>query len=93
MAVAIVTYLVIGLFVGMLVRLARSETTSLAGMAGVGGAGGVIGGVVANLLFSDEIELDLYGWVGAAILAIIAVLVIRTRPATSTTTTETTTTE
>ena len=93
MAVAIITYLVIGLFVGMLVRLARSETTSLAGMAGVGGAGGVIGGVVANLLFSDEIQLDLYGWVGAAVLAIIAVLVIRTRPATSTTTAETTTTE
>lgn len=93
MAVAIITYLVIGLFVGMLVRLAQSETTSLAGMAGVGGAGGVIGGVVANLLFSDEIQLDLYGWVGAAILAIIAVLVIRTRPTTTVKTTETTPTE
>jgi hypothetical protein len=88
MAVAIVTYLVIGLFVGMLVRLARSETTSLAGIAGVGGAGGVIGGVAANLLFSDEIQLDLYGWVGAAILAIIAVLVIRTAPASSSADTE-----
>ena len=92
MAVAIVTYLVIGLFIGMLVRLAGSETSSLAGVAGVGGAGGVIGGVAANLLFSDEIQLDIYGWVGAAILAIIAVLVIRTF-FTDTATTETTTVE
>lgn len=85
MAAAIVAYIVVGLIIGMLVRLARSESTSLIGMAGIGGAGGVVGGVVANLLFSDEIQLDLAGWAGSAILAIIAVLVIRTSSSAETT--------
>lgn len=77
MAAAIVIYLGIGLVVGVLARFTRSETSSLAGMTGSGGAAGLIGGVVANLLLSDRIELDAAGLVGSVLLAIIAVLVVR----------------
>ncbi len=76
MATAIVIYLGIGLVVGALARFTKSETSSLAGMVGTGGAGGLIGGVAANLLLSDDIELDAAGVVGSVLLAIIAVLVV-----------------
>jgi hypothetical protein len=74
--VAIVVYVLIGLVVGALARFGKSETSSLAGMLGTGGAGGVVGGVAANLLFSDDIVLDIYGGLGSAILALVAVLVV-----------------
>lgn len=76
---AIAVYLVIGLLVGMFVYLPRSKSSSLAGLVGSGGAGGVIGGVLANLLFSDGITLDAAGLVGSVILSIVAVLAIRSR--------------
>lgn len=89
MATAIVAYVLVGLAIGVIVHLMGSRTTTLAGMAGIGGAAGVIGGVVANLLFSDDIQLDLAGWAGSIILAIVAVLVITTRaPESQETTTE-----
>ena len=77
MGAAIVVYIGIGVVVGLLARFTTSETSSLAGMAGSGGAGGLIGGIVGNLLFSDEIALDAPGLIGAAVLAIVAVLVVR----------------
>lgn len=77
---AIFMYVLIGLLIGVIATFARGGTTTLAGAAGVGGAAGAIGGVVANLIFSGgNIVLDLVGSLGAAILAIIAVLTIRTR--------------
>jgi FtsH-binding integral membrane protein len=78
MAAAILIYIGIGLVVGALARFTKSETSSLAGMTGAGGVAGLIGGVVANLLLSDGIELDAAGLVGSVLLAIIAVLVVRT---------------
>ncbi|MEX2424455.1 MAG: hypothetical protein WD990_10790 [Acidimicrobiia bacterium] len=77
MGAAIVVYIGIGVVVGLLARFTTSETSSLAGVAGSGGAAGLIGGVVGNLLFSDEIAIDAPGLVGAAVLAIVAVLVVR----------------
>lgn len=74
---AFVIYVLIGLLVGVIASFAKA--LSLSGAAGVGGAAGVVGGVVANLIFSDGIVLDLYGSVGAAILALVAVLTISTR--------------
>lgn len=84
MAAAIVAYLVVGLLVGLVIRLTSGEESSLAGLLGGGGAGGLIGGVAANLIFSDGIELDLAGWLGSVILAIVVVLVMRTQASTST---------
>jgi hypothetical protein len=77
MGAAIVVYIGVGVVVGMLARFTTSETSSLAGVAGSGGAGGLIGGIVGNLLFSDEIVIDAPGLVGAAVLAIVAVLAVR----------------
>ena len=74
---AIVVYIGVGLVVGALARFTKSSTSSLAGVLGVGGAGGAIGGIVANVLLSDEIEIDAAGLVGSAVLAIVAVLVVR----------------
>lgn len=89
MVTAIVAYIVVGLAIGVIVHVMGSRTTTLAGMAGIGGAGGVIGGVVADLIFSDDIQLDLAGWAGSIILAIVAVLVVTTRaPETQETTTK-----
>ncbi|HEX2152548.1 MAG TPA: hypothetical protein VHL52_01035 [Acidimicrobiia bacterium] len=89
MVTAIVAYVVVGLAIGLIVHVMGSRTTTLAGMTGIGGAAGVIGGVVANLIFSDDIQLDLAGWAGSIILAIVAVLVITTRaPQPQETTTE-----
>jgi uncharacterized membrane protein YeaQ/YmgE (transglycosylase-associated protein family) len=78
MFVAILVYIGVGLVVGVLARFNESETSSLAGMLGTGGAAGLIGGGVANLLFSDGLELDAAGWVGSVVLAIVAVLVVKT---------------
>ncbi|MFP3913604.1 MAG: hypothetical protein ACLFWM_01920 [Actinomycetota bacterium] len=77
MATAIVAYLVVGLLIGLVIRLAGGEVVGLAGSVGAGGAGGLIGGVVANLLFSDGVELDIAGWLGSIVLAIVVVLVLR----------------
>ncbi len=77
MLTAIVVYIGVGLLVGAVTYLAKSETSSMAGMLGSGGAGGLIGGVVANLIFSDGIDLDLAGLAGSVILAIVVVLTIR----------------
>lgn len=77
MGAAIVVYIGVGVVVGLLARFTNSETSSLAGVAGSGGAGGLIGGIVGNLLFSDEITIDAPGLIGAAVLAIVAVLVVR----------------
>ena len=77
MGAAIVVYIGVGVVVGLLARFTTSETSSLAGVAGSGGAGGLIGGIVGNLLFSDEIAIDAPGLVGAVVLAIVAVLVVR----------------
>jgi hypothetical protein len=74
--VGILVYILIGLAVGALARFNKSETSSLAGNLGTGGAGGLAGGVAANLLFSDAIVLDVYGVIGSAILALVAVLVV-----------------
>lgn len=81
MAAAIVAYLVVGLLVGLVVRVTSGEESSLAGLLGAGGAAGLIGGVVANLVFSDGVGLDLAGWIGSVVLAIAVVLVIRTSQA------------
>lgn len=76
MLAAIVVYIGIGLVVGAVVRFQQSES-SLAGVLGSGGVGGAIGGIFANLLFSDDITIDGPGLAGAAILGIVAVLVVR----------------
>jgi len=77
MGAAIAVYIGVGLVVGVLARFTNSETSSLAGVTGSGGAAGLIGGIVGNLLFSDEIAIDAPGLVGSAVLAIVAVLVVR----------------
>jgi uncharacterized membrane protein YeaQ/YmgE (transglycosylase-associated protein family) len=77
MATAILIYLALGLAVGALARFTKAKTSSLAGMVGTGGAAGLIGGVAANLLFSDGVVLDTAGMVGSVVLAIVAVLVAR----------------
>lgn len=77
MVTAVIVYVAIGLLIGVLSRLGKEETSSLAGAAGTGGAAGVIGGVAANLMMSDSIVFDGAGAAGAVILAIIAVLVKR----------------
>jgi len=77
MLVAILVYIGVGLVVGALARFSESEPSSLVGMLGTGGAAGLIGGFVANLLFSGGVELDAAGWVGSIILAIVAVLVVK----------------
>ncbi len=74
--IGILVYILIGLVVGALARFNTSQLSSMASKLGTGGAGGLIGGVAANLLFSDEIDLDIYGVVGSAILALVAVLVV-----------------
>ena len=76
MLTAIVIYIGIGLVVGAIARFQQSES-SLAGVLGSGGVGGGIGGLFANVVFSDEIAVDGAGLAGAAILGIIAVLVVR----------------
>lgn len=78
MLAAIVVYIGVGLVVGALARFTKSETSTLAGILGTGGVAGLIGGVVANLIFSDEIEIDAAGLVGSIVLAVVAVLVVRT---------------
>jgi hypothetical protein len=78
MVTAVVVYIGIGLVVGAITRFTKTETSSLAGMLGTGGAAGLVGGVVANIIFSDGIELDVFGLVGSAVLAIVAVLAVRT---------------
>jgi hypothetical protein len=70
-------YVIVGVAAGAVARFTRSSRSSLAGMLGTGGAGGAAGGVLANLLFDERISLDLIGVAGAAILALVAVLVIR----------------
>jgi nitrate/nitrite transporter NarK len=77
MVTAVVVYIGIGLVVGAITRFTKTETSSLAGMLGTGGAAGLVGGVVANIIFSDGIELDVFGLVGSAVLAIVAVLAVR----------------
>lgn len=77
MLAAIVIYIGVGLVVGALARFTKSEASTLAGMLGTGGVAGLIGGVVANLLLSDSIEIDAAGLVGSAVLAVVAVLVVR----------------
>lgn len=77
MFAAIVIYIGVGLVVGALARFTKSETSTLAGMLGSGGVAGLVGGLVANLLFSDEIEVDVAGLVGSIILALVVVLVVR----------------
>lgn len=74
---AIVLYIGIGLVVGALAHFTKSTTSSLAGVVGSGGVGGAIGGFFANLVFSDGIVVDGAGLAGSAILAIVAVLVVR----------------
>lgn len=76
MLTAIVIYIGIGLVVGAIARFQQSQS-SLAGVLGSGGVGGGIGGLFANVLFSDEIAVDGAGLAGAAILGIVAVLVVR----------------
>lgn len=76
MLTAIVIYIGIGLVVGAIARFQQSHS-SLAGVLGSGGVGGGIGGLFANVLFSDEIAVDGAGLAGAAILGIVAVLVVR----------------
>ncbi|MFP5331526.1 MAG: hypothetical protein ACLGHX_04070 [Acidimicrobiia bacterium] len=76
MLTAIVIYIGIGLVVGAIARFQQSHS-SLAGVLGSGGVGGGIGGLFANVLFSDEIAVDGIGLAGAAILGIVAVLVVR----------------
>lgn len=76
MLTAIVLYIGIGLVVGAIARFQQSHS-SLAGVLGSGGVGGAIGGLFANVLFSDEIAVDGVGIAGAAILGIVAVLVVR----------------
>jgi hypothetical protein len=74
---AIMVYIGIGLVVGAVARFTNSSTSSLVGVLGAGGAGGAIGGIIANVIFSDEMALDTAGYVGSAVLAIVAVLVVR----------------
>jgi drug/metabolite transporter (DMT)-like permease len=74
---AIIIYIGIGLVVGAIVRFFQQEESSLVGILGTGGVAGVIGGIFANLMFSDDITLDGAGLAGSAILAIVAVLVKR----------------
>lgn len=78
MVVAIVIYIGVGLVVGALARFTKSEASTMAGMLGSGGVAGLVGGFVANLLFSDEVEVDAAGLVGSIILALVVVLVVRT---------------
>lgn len=74
---ALFVYVIVGLAAGAVARFTRSEASSLAGVLGTGGAAGAAGGVLANLLFGDEVVLDVVGVVGAAILALVSVLVLR----------------
>lgn len=75
--VGILVYALIGLVVGAVARFTTGEASSMVGMLGTGGAGGVAGGVLANLLVSGTIAFDWYGVAGSAILALVAVLVVR----------------
>lgn len=74
--IGILVYILIGLVVGALARFNKAELSSMASKLGTGGAGGLVGGVAANLLFSDGIVLDVYGVIGSAILALATVLVV-----------------
>ncbi|HSJ29707.1 MAG TPA: hypothetical protein VLB67_15995 [Acidimicrobiia bacterium] len=77
MFTAIIIYIGIGLVIGAIVRFFQQEESSLAGILGTGGVAGAIGGIFANLVFSDDITVDGAGLAGSAILAIVAVLVKR----------------
>lgn len=74
---AVISYVAIGLLVGVVSRLGKEEVSSLVGVAGTGGAAGLVGGVLTNLIASGGITFDAAGVAGAAVLAILAVLVKR----------------
>ncbi|CAN5740609.1 hypothetical protein BH23ACT5_BH23ACT5_16230 [soil metagenome] len=81
---AILVYALIGLAVGAVTRFIRAaDSSSLVGMLGTGGAGGVGGGVLANLVFGEQVRLDWFGLAGSFILALVAVMVVRSADRTS----------
>jgi len=72
----VIGFIVAGLIVGALARLAKpgKQNLGIAATLGLGLAGSVIGGVIANLLGTGSIfELNALGFVVAVIAAVLLI--------------------